>query len=170
MSSLFENHIVSRIVWVCGLVLLLLCSVFGGISKVLYPMAVELDIAEGVQRLIGAIQLLTAVLLLWRPLRRWGIALSGVNFLGWIIWLNVTDTPMALFSLFCLGISIVLLFCKFNFSPPEKESGPSLEELATGSASVELDAEVEIIEDPPNESLWMDGLDKDDLMKWVFGD
>ena len=26
-----------------------------------------------------------------------------------------------------------------------------------------------IIEEPPKESLWMDGLGKDDLMKWVFG-
>ena len=77
---------------------------------------------------------------------------------------------MLVFCLSGLSISSILLFCRFNFSPPEKESEPSLEELATGSASVEPDAEVEIIEDPPKESLWMDGLDKEDLMKWVFGD
>ena len=42
--------------------------------------------------------------------------------------------------------------------------------MMTGSVSVESDAEIEIIEDPPKESLWMDALDKEDLMKWVFGD
>lgn len=170
MPSLFSNHIFSRTFWVCGLMFLLLCSTFGGISKVMYPMTVELDISEWVQRLIGGIQLVTAVLLLWQPLRRLGIALAGVNFLGWIIWLNVTNIPMVLFCLFCLSISSVLLFCKFNFYPPEKEQEPSIEEMATGSVSVESDAEVEIIEDPPKESLWMDGIDKDGLMKWVFGD
>ena len=75
--------------------------------------------------------------------------------------------------MFCVmgfGISSILLFCRFNFRPPEKDPEPSLEELATGSVSVESDAEIVIMEDPPKESLWMDALDKDDLMKWVFGD
>ena len=77
---------------------------------------------------------------------------------------------MVVFSLIGLVVSSMLLLCRFNFHPPEKEPEPSIEEMATGSVSVESDAEVEVIEDPPKESLWMDGLDKDDLMRWVFGD
>ena len=69
-----------------------------------------------------------------------------------------------------LGISIVLLLSRFNFRPPEKEPERSLEEMMTGSVSVESDAEIEIIEDPPKDSLWMDALDKEDVMKGVFGD
>ena len=80
------------------------------------------------------------------------------------------DISMVLFCLVGLCVSSILLFCQFNFYPSEKEPEPAIEELATGSITVESDAEVEIIEEPPKESLWMDGLDKDDLMKWVFGD
>ena len=77
---------------------------------------------------------------------------------------------MVIFCLVGLCVSSMLLFYRFNFYPPEKEFEPPIEELATGSVTVESDVEVEIIEEPPKESLWMDGLGKDDLMKWVFGD
>ena len=170
MPSLFENHIFARVFWVCGLVFVLLCSAFGGVSKVIYPTAVELDLSVGVYRTVGVIQIITAVLLLWRPHRRLGIALAGLNFLGWLVWFGTTNIPMVIFCLIGLVVSSMLLLCRFNFHPPEKEPEPSIEELATGSASVDLDAEVEIIEDPPKASLWMDGLDKDDLLKWVFGE
>ena len=40
----------------------------------------------------------------------------------------------------------------------------------TGSVDIQLEAKVEIIEEAPKESLWMDGLGKDDLMQWVFGE
>ena len=170
MPSLFENHIVARLVWVSGLMFLLLCSVFGGVSKVIYPTAVDLDLSGDIHRTVGVIQILTAALLLWRAHRRLGIALAGLNFLGWIVWFGTTNMQMVIFCLIGLVVSSMLLLCRFNFSPPEKEPEPSIEELATGSASVELDAEVEIIEDPPKASLWMDGLDKDDLLKWVFGE
>ena len=169
MPSLFENHIVARLVWVSGLMFLLLCSVFGGVSKVIYPTAVDLDLSVGIHRTVGVIQIITAALLLWRPHRRLGIALAGLNFLGWIVWFGTTNIPMVVFCLSGLVVSSMLL-CRFNFHPPEKEPEPSIEELATGSASIELEAEVEIIEDPPKASLWMDGLDKDDLLKWVFGE
>ena len=170
MPALFENHIFARVFWVCGLGFVLLCSAFGGVSKVIYPTAVELDLSVGVHRTVGVIQIITAALLLWRSHRRLGIVLAGLNFLGWMVWFNISNIPMVVFSLIGLVVSSMLLLCRFNFHPPEKEPEPSIEEMATGSVSVESDAEVEVIEDPSKESLWMDGLDKDDLMKWVFGD
>ena len=170
VSSLFSNYIFARIVWVFGLVFLVLTLAFGGISKVMYPMILETVKTEGVQQFIGVLQILTAVLLVWKPYRRWGITLSGLNFLVWVIWFNTTDVSMVLFCLVGLSVAYMLLFCKFNFYPPNKEWEPSIEEMATGTVFVESDAEVEIIKDPPKESLWMDGLDKDGLMKWVFGD
>ena len=170
MSSLFSNYIYARTFWVCGLVFLLLTVAFGGLSKVIYPASIDSSISEGLQQFIGILQIITAALLLWKPSRRWGIALAGVNFLGWIIWFNTTDISMVFFCIMGLSVSYMLLFCKFNLYPPEKKQEPSIEELATGSVSVEADAEVEIIEEQLKESLWMDGLDKDDLMKWVFGD
>lgn len=170
MSSLFSNYIYARIFWVCGLVFLVLTVAFGGLSKVMYPSLIDSSISEGLQQFIGILQIITAALLLWKPYRRWGIALAGLNFLGWIVWFSTTDISMVIFCLVGLCVSSMLLFCAFNFYPPEKESEPPIEEQATGSVTVKSDAEVEIIEEPPKESLWMDGLGKDDLMKWVFGD
>ena len=170
MPSLFENHIFARIFWVCGLVFVLLCLAFGGISKAFYPTALNLDVSIEILRTIGVVQIVTAALLLWRPRRRLGIALAGLNFLGWMVWFNTTNILMVVFYLIGLVVSSMLLLCRFNFSPPEKEPEPSLEELATGSASVEVNAEVETIEDPPKASLWMDGLDEEDLLNWVFGE
>ena len=170
MSSLFSNYIYARFFWVGGLVFLLLILAFGGLSKVMYPASIDSSISEGLQQFIGILQMITAALLLWKPYRRWGITLTGLNFFGWIMWFSTTDIAMVIFCLVGLCVSSMLLFCTFNFYPPEKEAEPPIEELATGSVTVESDAEVEIIEDPPKESLWMDGLDKEDLMKWVFGD
>ena len=135
----------------------------------MYPVTIGSVISEGVQQVIAILQITTAGLLLWKRYRRWGIALAGVNFLGWVIWFSTTEISMVL-CLVGLCVSSMLMFCTFNFYPPEKESEPPIEERATGSVTVESDAEVEIIKEPPKESLWMDGLDKDDLLKWVFGD
>ena len=127
------NYIYARIFWVCGLVFLLLTVAFGGLSKVMYPVNIGSDISEDVQQFIGILQITTAGLLLWKPYRRWGIALAGLNFLGWIIWFSTTDISMVIFCIIGLCVSSMLLFCKFNFYPPEKEFEPSIEELATGS-------------------------------------
>ena len=170
MSSLLSNYIFARIFWVSGLVFLLLMVTFAGVSKVLYPMNIELDISEGAIQFIGILQLFVASLLLWKPYRRLGIALAGVNFLTWGIWLSTIDVSMVAFCFVGLSISCILLFGKFNFHPPKKEPEPSIEELVTGSVDIQLEAEVETIEEAPKESLWMDGLGKDDLMQWVFGE
>lgn len=170
MPSLFSNYIFSRLFWVCGLMFLVLCSLFGGVSKVFYPSLNGLELSMGIQRTIGVVQVFAAMLLFWKPYRRLGILLAGCGFLMVAVSVNTTDIPTLILLPIGFCVSCALWFCRFNFHPPEKEPEPSIEALATGCVSVESNAEVEIIEEPQKESLWMDGLDKDELMNWVFGD
>ena len=170
MPSLFSNYIFSRLFWVCGLMFLVVCYLFGGVSKVFYPSLNGLELSIGIQRTIGIVQLITVFLLFWKPYRRLGILLTGCGFLMFAVSVNTTDIPTLILLLIGFGVSCTLWFCRFNFHPDEKEPEPSIEELATGCVSVESNAEVEIIDEPQKDSLWMDGLDKDELMNWVFGD
>ena len=56
MSSLFQNYMFARIFWVGGLAFLILCSMFGGFSKVFYPAVVDVGLSVGVQRTLGVVQ------------------------------------------------------------------------------------------------------------------
>lgn len=168
--SLFSNYIFSRLFWVCGLIFLVVCSLFGGVSKVFYPSLNGLDLSIGLQRTIGVVQLITAFLLFWKPNRRLGLFLAGCGFLLFAVWVNTSSSSTLILLLIGFSVSCTLYFCEFNFNPPKKEEESHPEELLTGTFSVECDAEVESIEEPKKESLWMDQLDKDDLMDWVFGD
>ena len=116
----------ARIFWVSGLVFLLLTVALAGVSKVLYPMTIELSISEGTIQVIGILQLFVASLLLWKPYRRWGIALAGVNFLIWGIWLSTIDVSMVAFCFVGFSISCILLFGKFNFHPRKRNQSHRL--------------------------------------------
>ena len=89
----------------------------------MYPVTIGSVISEGVQQVIAILQLQRQVCCC-ETVSSMGIALAGVNFLGWVIWFSTTEISMVFI---CRSTCFEYVVLYVHFYPPEKESEPPIE-------------------------------------------